>query len=123
MTTHDDTIENDLVHWRITRWIFWRVIRNAAHRVLMDRSLRNKTGREIRWLRSEINSFLGEVALEVDRLRPLARLGALPNLGSRLMAQCRSDRRRQTPGTLRPASNAFGRGSCLRHVLGRAGAS
>lgn len=87
MTTHDDTIGNDLVHWRIIRWILWCIIRNAAQRVLMDRSLRNKTGREIRWLRSEINSFLSEVASEVARLRPLARLGALPDFGSRLMVE------------------------------------
>jgi hypothetical protein len=87
MTTHDDTIENDLVHWRIIRWILWRAIRKSAHRVLMDRSLRNKTGREIRWLRREIDSLLNEVASEAARLRPLARLGALPNLGSRLMVE------------------------------------
>lgn len=42
---------------------------------------------EIRWLRSEINSFLSEVASEVARLRPLAQLGALPDFGSRLMVE------------------------------------
>jgi hypothetical protein len=87
MTTHDDTIGNASVHWRIIRWISWRVIRNAAHRVLMDRSLRNEKGREIRWLRSEIDSFLSQVASEAARLRPLARLDALPDFGSRLMVE------------------------------------
>ncbi len=87
MTTHDDPIGTDLVHWRIIRWILWRAIRKSALRVLRDRSLRNKTGREVRWLRSEIDSFLSEVASEAARLRPLARLGALPDFGSRLMVE------------------------------------
>jgi hypothetical protein len=77
----------DQVQWRIARWVLWRFIQNAAQRVLLDRSLRNKKGQEIRWLQSDINSFLSEDTSEVARLRPLAQLGALPGFGSRLMVE------------------------------------
>ncbi|MEP3302181.1 MAG: hypothetical protein ABJO05_09445, partial [Roseibium sp.] len=87
MSKYDDTIGNSQAHWRIMRWILWRFIRNAALRVLMDRSLRNKTGREIRWLRDDINSFLSDVSTRVALLRPLAQLGGLPDFGSRLMVE------------------------------------
>lgn len=75
------------IQWRIARWVLWRFIQNAAQRVLLDRSLRNKKGQEIRWLQSDINPFLSEVTSEVARLRPLAQLGALPGFGSRLMVE------------------------------------
>jgi hypothetical protein len=77
----------DQIQWRIARWVLWRFIQNAAQRILLDRSLRNKKGQEIRWLQSDINSFLSEVTSEVARLRPLAQLGALPGFGSRLMVE------------------------------------
>ena len=77
----------DQIQWRIARWVLWRFIQNAAQRVLLDRSLRNKNGQEIRWLQSDINSFLSEVTPEVARLRALAQLGTLPGFGSRLMVE------------------------------------
>lgn len=75
------------IQWRIARWVLWHFVQNAVQRVLLDRSLRNKKGQEIRWLQSDINSFLSEVAPEVARLRPLAQLGALPDFGSRLIVE------------------------------------
>ncbi|MBU4529296.1 MAG: L-2-amino-thiazoline-4-carboxylic acid hydrolase [Hoeflea sp.] len=87
MSKHDDAIGNSRAHWHIIRWIFWCFIRNAAQRVLMDRSLRNRTGREIRWLRTDIDLFLSQVSARTAHLRPLARLDALPNFGSRLMVE------------------------------------
>lgn len=81
------TSGKDQLQWRIARWVLWRFIQNAAQRVLLDRSLRNKTSQETRWLQSDISSFLSEVAPEVARLRPLAQLGALPDFGSRLMVE------------------------------------
>lgn len=77
----------DQIQWHIARWVLWRFIQNAGQRVLLDRSLRNKKGQEIRWLQSDINSFLSEVTSEVARLRLLAQLGALPGFGSRLMVE------------------------------------
>ena len=87
MSTYNDTIEKSGYHWRIIRWILWRFIYNAAQRVLIDKSLRNRTGGEIRWLQSDIDLFLSEVSTQTARLRPLAQLGALPNFGSRLMVE------------------------------------
>lgn len=78
MSALDKTSRNDQIQWRLVRWILWHFICNAAERVLMDRCLRNKTGQEIRWLRSDINFFLSEVSTRAPRLRPLAQLGALP---------------------------------------------
>lgn len=59
------TSGKDQIQWRIARWVLWRFIQNAAQPVLLDRSPRNKTGHETRWLQSDINSFLSEVAPEV----------------------------------------------------------
>ena len=87
MSALDKTSRNDQIQWRLVRWILWRLICNAAEHILMDRSLRNKTGQEIRWLRSDINFFLSEVSTRAARLRPLAPLGALPDFGSRLMVE------------------------------------
>lgn len=83
----DKTSGNDQIQWRVVRWILWRFIQNAAERVLLDRRLRNKTGQEARWMRSDVNFFLSEVSSEVARLRPMAQLGVLPNFGSRLMVE------------------------------------
>ena len=87
MSEHDDAIEKSGFHWRIMRWILWRFICNAAERVLIDRSLRNKTGGEIRWLQNDIDLFLSQVSTRTALLRPVAQLDALPNFGSRLMVE------------------------------------
>jgi hypothetical protein len=83
----EKTSGNGQTQWRIVRWILWRFIQNAAQRVLLDRSLRNKTGQEIRWLLSDVNFFLSDVSSEVARLRPMAQLSVLPDFGSRLMVE------------------------------------
>lgn len=87
MSKQEDTSGNSPVHWRIMRWILWRFICAAGSRVLMDRSLRNKTGDETRWLRNDINFYLSAVSTRAALLRPLAQLGALPDFGSRLMVE------------------------------------
>jgi hypothetical protein len=87
MSALDKTSRNDQIQWRLVRWILWRFIRDAAGRVLIDRSLRSKTRQEIRWLRRDINFFLSEVSTKASRLRRLAQLGALPDFGSRLMVE------------------------------------
>ncbi len=87
MSEHDDAIEKSGFHWRIMRWILWRFICNAAERVLIDRSLRNKTGGEIRWLQNDFDLFLSQVSTRTALLRPVAQLDALPNFGSRLMVE------------------------------------
>jgi hypothetical protein len=84
MSALDKTSRNDQIQWHLVRWILWRFIRDAAERVLIDRSLRSKTGQEIRWLRHDINFFLSEVSTKAARLR---QLGALPVFGSRLMVE------------------------------------
>lgn len=87
MNIPNDTSGNSRFHWRIMRWIMWRFTRNATRRVLVDRSLRNMSGQEFRWLQGDINCFLIEVKSEVAHLRPMAQLGGLPNFGSRLMVE------------------------------------
>lgn len=87
MSALDKTSRNDQIQWRLVRWILWRFICDAAERVLIDRSLRSKTGQEIRWSRRDINFFLSKVSTRAERLRPLTQLGALPDFGSRLMVE------------------------------------
>lgn len=83
----DKTSGNDQIQWCIARWILWRFVHHSAQRVLLDRSLRNKAGQDIRWFRSDVKFFMSEVSSNAARLRPLAQLGALPDFGSRLMVE------------------------------------
>lgn len=75
------------IRWRLTRALLWRVVANAARRVLGNRMLTDADGNGVRWLRPEIDRFLARMKAEAEALRPSARLETLPSAGNRLMVE------------------------------------
>ena len=75
------------IKWRLSRGFLRRVVSRAARRVLMDRALADIDGNRLRWLRPEIDRFLGTLEAEATALRPGAKLDALPSFGNRLMVE------------------------------------
>ncbi|KPN62855.1 hypothetical protein SAMN04488527_11276 [Aliiroseovarius crassostreae] len=75
------------LRWRIVSYRFRRVVVKAAKRVLVDRSLVDAEGRQIRWLEREIEKFIADMKADVDTLRPVAGLENLPSFGNQLMVE------------------------------------
>lgn len=73
--------------WRITRWALFTLMKHAAHRVLLRRTIQLKDGTELRWFKPDVKRFLAGIEDEVITLRPAARLSELPNTGNRLMVE------------------------------------
>lgn len=75
------------IKWRLTRRILDHVVARSARRVLENHTLVDIEGHRFRWLHTEIEQFIEALELEVEALRPRARLETLPSFGNRLMVE------------------------------------
>lgn len=64
-----------------------RLLYRSARKVLQTRELELLDGTRTRWLKADVARYLKEVSAMADEMRPVARLSALPNTGSRLMVE------------------------------------
>lgn len=72
---------------RLARFWFRRMVRQAARRVLSDRTITTGDDIRSRWLRPEINEFVAKTEADVVTLRPMAGLESIPSFGNRLMVE------------------------------------
>lgn len=75
------------VFWCISRWLIRWQLWAAARSVLSCHLLHMIDGREVRWLKGEIDLFQTKTELEALDSRPIARLETLPTVGNRLMVE------------------------------------
>jgi hypothetical protein len=75
------------LHWRLSRRILGLVVSRAASRALINCTLTDTEGRQLRWLGPEVERFLDALEAEAEELRPAARLETLPSFGNRLMVE------------------------------------
>lgn len=78
--------ENKL-SWRVARRAIFVLLSRSARKILLTRTLDERNGAELRWLKPDMARFLAALEEEAVAIRPAARLGELPTVGNRLMVE------------------------------------
>lgn len=73
--------------WSLGRWMILIALSRSARKVVLTREIAVRDQPAVRWLRSDVRTFMQQVATLSDALRPIANLDALQNIGNRLTVE------------------------------------
>lgn len=77
----------DRLRWRLVQWLILKLMSRAARKALRLREIHRADGGRERWLKPEIDTYIGLLKQQAYDIRATARLGRYPTAGSRLMVE------------------------------------